>query len=376
MPLFTTSGNSEGVRGVNTSTPQPPPEKDKQKSESEMETDLSEGEMKDSMSEDNLDAWQESKEDTVTQASAIVSEWTAQILHGREEVLKLPKADPTIPLVREIAKQANFSLTERPSGNEFVIELVYAGIDGAWEDLAQFDSCEEPLQTKGSTSQLTGTDPEDVIVMNETVFDDLGGSLPSLSGAGGSLEDQVPPWPRTEPSHPYQPPQILEARDGWYRVEDCFNPGEIAPEASPPQLPSQDGGLDWGGEEALPPLPEGLPPYRGRVIQRAAHYSRTAKGSNGKRSHLPERTRQDRCGVGSHYFKSEAFWRQEVRQSQYFPAMDQSSIPFFPPDGFGVGLKAVPYSVMVPLALEVPYLDGLAQEALQDGLIPASLCMA
>ncbi len=75
--------------------------------------------------------------------------------------------------------------------------------------------------------------------------------------------------------------------------------------------------------------------------------------------------------MASHHFKSEAFWQQEVRESRYFPA--PSPIHFFPMEGVGVGLKAVPYSVMVPLALEVPYLDGLAQEALQDRLVPASL---
>ena len=135
----------------------------------------------------------------------------------------------------------------------------------------------------------------------------------------------MPPRPRTEPSHPiYQPPQIMEAHGGWYRGKECFDPGEVAPAASPQQLPSLDGGLDWGGKGALPRLPEDRPPYRGRNIQRAAFYSLTAKGSNGKRSRLPEGTRQDRCGVASHHFKTEAFWRQEIRQSQYTPAVVQS----------------------------------------------------
>ncbi len=74
VPQFTTSSNDQGVKGVYTSTPQPPSEKEKLNSKSEMETDLSEGEIKDSMSEGNSDTWQESKEDTVTRASAIVSD--------------------------------------------------------------------------------------------------------------------------------------------------------------------------------------------------------------------------------------------------------------------------------------------------------------
>ncbi len=288
-------------------------------------------------------------------------------------MLKLPRADPVIPLLREIAKQANFTLTGKPSEDEIIIDFVYAGVEGAWEKHAPLASCKEPLPSWGSALQVTDNDSDSVVVMDESVHDDVGGSQASLSSTHGSFEDQVPPWPRTAPSHPYQPPQIMEARSGWYRGEDCFDPGEVAPEASPLQLPSQDGGLDWGGEEALLPLPADLPPYRGRIIQRAAHYSRTAKGKNGKRSCLPEETRRDRCGVAYHHFKSEAFWWQEVKESQYFPAPDQSPIHFFPAEGFGVGLKAVPYSVMVPLALEVPYLDGLAQEALQDQLVPASL---
>ncbi len=67
------------------------------------------------------------------------------------------------------------------------------------------------------------------------------------------------------------------------------------------------------------------------------------------------------------------FWQQAVRDYQYCPAVDDSPINFFPPEGYGEGLKAVPYSLLVPLALEVPYLDGLAQETLSDRLIPASL---
>ena len=53
--------------------------------------------------------------------------------------------------------------------------------------------------------------------------------------------------------------------------------------------------------------------------------------------------------------------------------MHQPPIHFFLPSGFEIGLKAVHYSVVALLALEVPYLNGLAQESLQDRLIPASL---
>ncbi len=67
------------------------------------------------------------------------------------------------------------------------------------------------------------------------------------------------------------------------------------------------------------------------------------------------------------------FWQQEVQASRYFPAVDQSPVHFFPPEGYRDGLKVVPYSTVAPLALKVPYLDGLAQEALSARLIPASL---
>ncbi len=192
-----------------------------------------------------------------------------------------------ILLVKEIAKQANFSLTERPSRDKSIIDFVYAGVEGAWEDQVQLDSCDEPLRTQSSVSQLTDTDSEDVVVVHEAVCDDLGGSQASLSGAEGVLENQVLQLPCTAPSHPYQPPQIIEARTGWYMGEDCFDPGEVAPEASPPQLPSTDGverRLCLHCLLTFSSIRDG--PFRG-----AAHYSRTNKGKNGKRSRLPEQTR-------------------------------------------------------------------------------------
>ena len=156
-------------------TPQPPPEKDSQHSESEMETDFSEGDQKDIASESNSSARQESHEDMVARASAIVTEWTSQILGGQEAVLKLPRADPAIPLVKEIAKQANYSLTERPSGDEIILDFVYAGVEGAWEEQAPLASCDEPSRTWGSALQVTDTDSDSVVVMDESVLDDLGG---------------------------------------------------------------------------------------------------------------------------------------------------------------------------------------------------------
>ena len=172
--------------------------------------------------------------------------------------------------------------------------------------------------------------------------------------------------PRTEPSHPYQPPQITEAQGEWYEGEDYFDLGQIAPSASPLLLPSPDWGLSWGGDEAMPP-------FKGRSIQREVYYSQTLPGSNGKRPKLTGEARQDKCGLASVHFQREVFWQQAVRDYQYYPAVDSSPVHFFPPEGYGENLKAVPFSLLVPLALEVPYLDGLAQEALPDRLIPASL---
>ncbi len=67
------------------------------------------------------------------------------------------------------------------------------------------------------------------------------------------------------------------------------------------------------------------------------------------------------------------FWQQAVRDYHCYPAADDSPIHLFPPEGYGEHLKVVPFSLLVPLALEVPYLDSLAQEPLPDRLIPASL---
>ncbi len=177
--------------------------------------------------------------------------------------------------------------------------------------------------------------------------------------------------PHTEPSHPYQPPKITEAQGEWYQGEDCFDPGQIAPSASPQLLPSPDGGLSWGGDKAMPPFRTDHPPLRGLSIQREVCYSQTAPGSNGTRPKLSREVRRARCGLAAAHFNRVVVWQQTVREYQYYPAVHDSPVHFFPPEGYGG--KGVPFSMMVPLALKVPYLDGLAQEALSDWLIPASL---
>ncbi len=177
--------------------------------------------------------------------------------------------------------------------------------------------------------------------------------------------------PRTEPSHPYQPSQITEARGEWYQrivlIQDSS-----PPLPHPSWYPLQKG-LNWGGDEAMPPFRTNRPPFRGRSIQREFYYSRTTPGGNRKRPKLSGEARHARCGLPSAHFQREVFWQQAVRDYQYYPAVYDSPVHFFPPEGYREDLKAVPFIMRVPLALEVPYLDGLAQEALPDWLIPASL---
>ncbi len=73
---------------------------------------------------------------------------------------------------------------------------------------------------------------------------------------------------------------------------------------------------------------------------------------------MSRETRRDRCGLASAHLQREVFWQQAVRDYQYFPAVDNSPVYFFPPEGYGENLKVVPYSLLVPLALEVPYQTG------------------
>lgn len=52
-------------------------------------------------------AWQEPDQDPLPRAEAIVSDYINQIFDGCEAVLVLPKADPAIPLMKEIAEKAS-----------------------------------------------------------------------------------------------------------------------------------------------------------------------------------------------------------------------------------------------------------------------------
>ncbi len=278
----------------------------------------------------------------MSRAAAIVSDWVLQMFDGCEAVLTLPWADTAIPLVKEIAEEAQFSLTEREPKDKTTVDLVYTGVKGSWGEASQTNSCDERSNPKGLHSRLTDTDTEEVIVMDMSIVGEQGGSVPSLASTDGTLEEQVPSRACTEPFHPFQPPRIVETSDGWYQGEDCFDPGQITPVAAPQHLPSSDGELDWGGNEALPLLPEDRLQYRGRTLQRVRSYNWTPKGNKGKRSRLPEEARQDRCGLASQHFQTEVFWRKEVQKNQYFPTVDQSPIHFFPLEGFRDGLKAVP----------------------------------
>ena len=314
----------------------------------------------------------ETKEKLMSRAGTIMNDWISRLMGGREAALILPRANPVIPLVKEIADRAQFSLTEKPVEDESNMELIHEGAEGMWSDLSQTDSYDEP--SKGSVYHQPDTDQEDAIILDMQVVEDQEERQSSQSDTRPSLEDvMVSARPRTEPSHPYQPPQITEAQGGWYEGEDCFDPGQITPSASPQLLPSPDGGLNWGGDEAMPPFRMNRPPFRGRSIQRVVYHSRTIPGNNGKTPKLSREARRDRWGLASAHFQKEVFWQQAVRDYQYYPAVDDSPIHFFPPEGYGEDLKAVPFNLLVPLALEVPYLDGLAQEALPDRLIPASL---
>ncbi len=93
-------------------------------------------------------------------------------------VLVLPKADPAIPLIKEIAEKAQFTLTERLPKDEGKVNLVYAGAVETWGDAAQQDSCDEQWNLRCSHSRLNDTDSEEAIIMEVSIGGEQGGTLP------------------------------------------------------------------------------------------------------------------------------------------------------------------------------------------------------
>ena len=75
-------------------------------------------------------------------------------------------------MVKEIADQAQFPLTEKPTEDENNVELVHEGAEGPWSDLSHADSYDEP--SKGSSYHLPDTDQEDAIILDVQVVDDQG----------------------------------------------------------------------------------------------------------------------------------------------------------------------------------------------------------
>ena len=251
------------------------------------------------MSED--DAGSDKREsDLMDLAASLVNKLVDRIMSGQEAAIVLPRADPVIPLIQEVAVKAQFPLSERIPQEEGMVELVHVSAEGPWSDLATTSSCEE--LSKSSWSQPPDTD-EDALVLEVQVVAGDEDRQSSQQDARPSLEEvMASARPRTEPSHPYRPPQIVEARGEWYGGEDCFDPEQIAPSASPQLVPSSDGGLNWGGDEAMPPFKTDRPPFQGRSIQRVSYYTRTNPGPNGKRPKMSEEARQDRCGLASAHF--------------------------------------------------------------------------
>ncbi len=207
--VHSTASSVDGeVQGVLTSTPQSL--SGQVSTKTGMEFCQTDQETESAMSEDDHES-DKPQSNLMGRAGTIVNDWISRIMSGRGAVLILPRADPVIPLVKEIADQAQFSLTEKPTEDENNVELVQGGAEGPWSDLFPADSYDEP--SKGSIYHLPDTDQEDAIILDMQVVEDQGGPQSSQQGARPSLEDvMVSARPRTKPSHPYQLPQIIEAR--------------------------------------------------------------------------------------------------------------------------------------------------------------------
>ncbi len=133
----TASSIDEDVPGAVTSTPHPNSEQDD--SEAAMELSQPKGEESNMFREETNEEF-ETQEQLMSRAGTIVNDWISRIMGGREAALVLPWADPVIPLVKEVADHAQFSLTEKPAENEDDVELVHEGAEGPWSDLSMTDS--------------------------------------------------------------------------------------------------------------------------------------------------------------------------------------------------------------------------------------------
>ncbi len=199
--------------------------------ETGMEFCLTDQETEIAMPEDDPES-DKPQPDLMDQAASIVNDLLDHIMGGREATIVLPQADPVILLIKEIAVKAQFPLSERIPKDEGTVELVHVGAEGPWSDLATASSCEE--LSKSSWSQPPDTDQEDVLILDMRVVEDQGEFQSSQHNARPSLEDiMASARPRTEPSHPYQPPQITAARGEWYEGEDS-----IRDKSPPPPHPS------------------------------------------------------------------------------------------------------------------------------------------
>ncbi len=118
--------------------------------------------------------------------------------------------------------------------------------EALWED-SQPDHGHSDLDVVCIDEHIEGTDRESLNLFQ--------------SDANTSSEGKVSSRPMASL---YLQPQVLETSDRWYRGEDCFDPGQITPEAAQQQHPFANGGLAWVGRNhflhslRITPVTEGV----------------------------------------------------------------------------------------------------------------------
>ncbi len=71
--------------------------------------------------------WEETDTGPFPWAEGIVDVWIKQIYNDQDAVLTLEVGDPALPLVKQIAAKAKYTLTEQPPHTPGCLDLAYQG---------------------------------------------------------------------------------------------------------------------------------------------------------------------------------------------------------------------------------------------------------
>ena len=173
------------------------------------------------------------------------------------------------------------------------------------------------------------------------------------------------------PTNPCLVPEAEETGDLWYKGEDCANPSQIAPKSSKAILPAADGSLALKHDVGLPSAPEDRQCYKNHELDRRVFFDKGERGKDGGFKPITAEEARAREARQRQTLAEDEYWQDQVRWSLYQPGPTESPVNFV---GQGyMGVMAIPYHVLAPMAWEYPYAFGQAQESVLDRLMMASL---